>query len=801
MSETVYTLYPEIATDERGRYFDGQFLTAQDFVDEQRYHVDRLRRALDHLTIAGVADGLELAAAGPWRVSLSAGTAIDDLGRLLVIVSKRDNLDVPKDIPGGSLDVALCYAEVESRVAGGTSQEQGTRGATRLRELPALEYYATGGAPKRPGAVPIARITLGVDGAVTVVSPNPVRRFTGLRFAGSADAAPTLRSGAPTRPKLLEGTGDLAVSGKLAVGTLDPEAELDVRGTVRATVFSTRERTFKLAGDQAKYYPIVFRDLDWAAGTAELEIVRAIANTDAQGAGALQSRIRWHAGDGQGCWLLDVEILQTARFIANARQTSSDKLLVVWLRGDRTYTWRANQRVELVDDKVVDKQHGGETLTARSDVEPAFDRDRVQLGATVNRQELRGGLTVSGGVAGKLDYLDTSEQNTATIRAYDLFLGHSTRRGNPGRALVDDKNALLVNCGPDWPTLKLGGNVEAQANLKVLSALTVDGATNLNKGAAVTGNLSVSADLSVTGATTLKGDLSVTGSLTAVTNLTYSGKQSRLDVAEQTAATVRAYDFYLGHSTRRGSPGRAFVDSKDTLVVNFGPDWPTTVVGGNTVEVSGNLVARKDVSVTGQQLIVREADHLVLKRATTETAGGAKIMLELFQQDANPAKVPEVGTSIRFHHNYRYWHRIEGRADGLHVRDGDISNNNYHALHAGDMFSNRLAVTTGATERLRIIRGTVADINVIDAGSGFSISRQGKLTKIKFEPPFSASPSVTVTQQHPNSNDDNRTDGSGDTRDNAVLASVTNEYALVKTGDGDGDHSWRRFHFIAIGPY
>jgi hypothetical protein len=788
VSETVYTLYPEIATDERGRYFDGQFLTAQDFVDEQRYHVDRLRRALDHLTIAGVADGLELAPAGPWRVSLTSGTAIDGLGRLLVVVSKRDNLDVPKDIPGGSLDVALCYAEVESRVAGGTSEEQGTRGATRLRELPALEYYATGGAPKRPGAVPIARITLAVDGTVAVVAPNPVRRFTGLRFASSGDAPPTLRSGAPARPKLLEGTGDLAIAGKLAVGTLDPEAELDVRGTIRATALSRRERTFKVAGDEATFYPIVFRDLDWSAGTAELEIVRTIANTDAQGAGALQSKIRWHAGDGQGCWLLDVEILQTARFIALARQTSGDKLLAVWLRGNRTYAWRANQRVDLVDDKAATKQLGGETLNPRNDIDPAFDRDRVQLGVTVNRQEIRGGLTVSGGIAGKLDYLDTSEQGAVTLRAADLVFGHSTRRGNPGRALVDNKDALVVNFGPDWPITRLGGDVEATANLKVVKDLAVDGATKLNKGAAVTGNLSVTADLSVT------------GSLTAVTNITYSGKQSRLDVAEQNNVTLRAYDLLFGHSTRRGNPGRAFVDSKDTLVVNWGPDWPTTVVGGNIVEIHGTLVARKDVAVNAQQVITREADHLVLRRATTETAGGPKIMLELFQQDVNPAKVPEVGPSIRFHHNYRFWHRLEARGDGLHVCDGDVSNNNYHSFFAGNLFSNGQHTVTGATERLRTIRGVVnADGNRVH-GKGFSCSKQGRLYKVKFEPAFSDEPTFVCTQQGPDSNDDGRTDG-GNTKDNALIVSCSREYALVKTGDNDGDHSWRRFHFIAMGVY
>ena len=120
---TVYTTYPDAHVDERGRYFDGEFLTSQDFVDEQRYHVDRLRRALDHLTVSGVCDGLDVAPAGAWKIKLAPGLAIDRVGRQLLVLAARDAVDVPKDIPGGSVDVGLYYAEVESRIHGGASEQ------------------------------------------------------------------------------------------------------------------------------------------------------------------------------------------------------------------------------------------------------------------------------------------------------------------------------------------------------------------------------------------------------------------------------------------------------------------------------------------------------------------------------------------------------------------------------------------------------------------------------------------------------------------------------------------------------
>jgi ethanolamine utilization microcompartment shell protein EutS len=54
---------------------------------------------------------------------------------------------------------------------------------------------------------------------------------------------------------------------------------------------------------------------------------------------------------------------------------------------------------------------------------------------------------------------------------------------------------------------------------------------------------------------------------------TFTGQLSGLDVADNFGATIRCADFNLGHSGRRGSPGRALVDNTTTLVLNYGTDW------------------------------------------------------------------------------------------------------------------------------------------------------------------------------------------------------------------------------------
>ena len=68
-------------------------------------------------------------------------------------------------------------------------------------------------------------------------------------------------------------------------------------------------------------------------------------------------------------------------------------------------------------------------------------------------------------------------------------------------------------------------------------------------------------------------------------NLYYSGLQSKLDVGDNFVATIRAADLFLGHSSRRGTPGRALVDLTDTLYLNFADDWANTYIGGANVSV------------------------------------------------------------------------------------------------------------------------------------------------------------------------------------------------------------------------
>ena len=97
--------------------------------------------------------------------------------------------------------------------------------------------------------------------------------------------------------------------------------------------------------------------------------------------------------------------------------------------------------------------------------------------------QVNGGMNITGNMTiggsfncGKLSALDVGTNFSASVRCADFLIGYPGRRGNPGRALVDNGNCLIVNCGPDWPyTLVQGG-------LAVSGAITPSAGNSENRG-------------------------------------------------------------------------------------------------------------------------------------------------------------------------------------------------------------------------------------------------------------------------------------------------------------------------------
>ncbi len=75
----------------RMNFFDRQFLRAQDFADEQDYHLDRRHRHNRLLHNPGIAEGLEVTTpTNPTTVQIDTGTAIDELGREIILLESHE---------------------------------------------------------------------------------------------------------------------------------------------------------------------------------------------------------------------------------------------------------------------------------------------------------------------------------------------------------------------------------------------------------------------------------------------------------------------------------------------------------------------------------------------------------------------------------------------------------------------------------------------------------------------------------------------------------------------------------------
>src|SRR3954451_16086040 len=158
---------PPENVDRRLRYFDGQFLRDQDFIDEQHYHLDRERRLARTAHRPGVVEGLAVAAVpNATKVTVGPGTALDGRGRLLVRVDAGEPLDlaamVNRDGPV-TLLVALAYAEDEADAPQGGA-------SPRWRETPAVTAFLEGAsdAPDEEVAPRLARVILNPDGTVGI---------------------------------------------------------------------------------------------------------------------------------------------------------------------------------------------------------------------------------------------------------------------------------------------------------------------------------------------------------------------------------------------------------------------------------------------------------------------------------------------------------------------------------------------------------------------------------------------------------------------------------------------------------
>lgn len=191
----------------RLNYFTGQFLEAQDFKDEQQYHIEMRRRLNRLLYSPGVVEnGLEIKKVSDIRISVGTGFAIDALGRELFLTAPQET-DVTGFDSNTVVYVALAYneRETDARSADNIS------GNIRITETPEIKLLKNLPAGDRFGLdIPIATVKLDANKNIENNSLATSERLMANLKVGSKK----LGIGITTDPKFA-----LSVAGAVAIGT------------------------------------------------------------------------------------------------------------------------------------------------------------------------------------------------------------------------------------------------------------------------------------------------------------------------------------------------------------------------------------------------------------------------------------------------------------------------------------------------------------------------------------------------------------------------------------------------------
>lgn len=219
------------ALSKRLRYFDGQFLQDTDFIDEQKYQLDRRLRLTRGLHASGVTTGLNVSVDSKTvSILVSDGTAIDDQGRLVVLPAAV-TLSASARSAGEDLVILITFTEKSSDQA---TTGAGAAGDTRFQEVPTVslklrsEWDSSVTAGTTNSAIPLGRVVMTQDASdaskvafLDNAVQTDVRRYAGVSLPGpDGQAKVSLRVAKDSRGGTGEVSGRLSVTDAVGIGAL-----------------------------------------------------------------------------------------------------------------------------------------------------------------------------------------------------------------------------------------------------------------------------------------------------------------------------------------------------------------------------------------------------------------------------------------------------------------------------------------------------------------------------------------------------------------------------------------------------
>lgn len=181
---------------------------------------------------------------------------------------------------------------------------------------------------------------------------------------------------------------------------------------------------------------------------------------------------------------------------------------------------------------------------------------------------------------------------SSSIYVHDFLIGHETRRGTPGRALVDNTTELGLNWAGDWPSVRVQSSMNIDGNLQLVNTNnpTINVISNSDAGQASvniygsgqsTGKLYVGQSDTVGGGIEYNGDDIPSTSGGGPDTVAFYRRTSGIDTwTARYSAFVNTWEFRslkVGFDTGGGSA----VDRIDNISKIFAGYCPANAVGEN----------------------------------------------------------------------------------------------------------------------------------------------------------------------------------------------------------------------------
>lgn len=199
----------------RPHYFKGQFLTADDFIAEQQYHIEMRRLHNSTMHTWGVIEGLVVIADAA-LVKVSAGMAIDKEGREIRLL-KQTSLPIPQATANGTYLVVISYKEEfdkESPYPPASPSDPEESRYIRKVETGELSWAVT--------------TTANEDDLLHLAHVN----ISGGRVTGQLTTVKRRNASSRISRRSILGDNDLTIgpNGNIGIGTTEPGARFEIRG-------------------------------------------------------------------------------------------------------------------------------------------------------------------------------------------------------------------------------------------------------------------------------------------------------------------------------------------------------------------------------------------------------------------------------------------------------------------------------------------------------------------------------------------------------------------------------------------